>query len=189
MPEADRKQVPWGSREKNFENIVIWTWVRCSIADVVCGYFEIVTCELMLIRDSCQAVLVRIHTLSDASCYSCMALYSAVYTHVQLVVCPVPVNVDVATPYWMCDMSIFGVAEQLGCKFLDACTWIHFCMYIKNKSSSVEHYIVRPVLKHGPRSLTYMQVRSRECSVHNKCNTVSYMLWCADEQIFREFEQ
>ena len=42
MPEADRKQVPWGSCEKNFENIVIWTWIRCNAMDIECCVGEIV---------------------------------------------------------------------------------------------------------------------------------------------------
>ena len=43
MPEADREQVPWGSCEKNFENIVIRTWIRCNSMDIVCDAAEIVT--------------------------------------------------------------------------------------------------------------------------------------------------
>ena len=46
MPEADREQVPWGSCEKNFENIVIRTWIRRRYMDIVCGAAEIVTVEL-----------------------------------------------------------------------------------------------------------------------------------------------
>ena len=42
MSETDRKHVPWGSCEKNFENIVIRTWPRCSSMDIVCGYGKIV---------------------------------------------------------------------------------------------------------------------------------------------------
>ena len=43
MSETDRKHVPWGSCEKNFENIVIRTCPRCSSMDIVCGYGKIVT--------------------------------------------------------------------------------------------------------------------------------------------------
>ena len=46
MPEADREQVPWGSCEKNFENIVIRTWIRRNYMDIVCDTAEIVAVEL-----------------------------------------------------------------------------------------------------------------------------------------------
>ena len=118
-----------------------------------------------------------------------MTVYSTIYMHVQIVVCPCTgececcyIVLDVLHEHFQSRCAI-GL-QVSGCLYVDT-----FCMYIRNRSSSMQHYIVRPVLKHGPRSLTYVQVRSREYSGHNKCNTVSYILWCADEHIFREFEQ
>lgn len=43
MSESDSKQVPWGSCEKNFENIVIRTWPRYSSMNIVCGHGKIVS--------------------------------------------------------------------------------------------------------------------------------------------------
>ena len=43
MSETDRKHVPWGSCEKNFEHIVIRTWPRCRCRDIVCVHCKIVT--------------------------------------------------------------------------------------------------------------------------------------------------
>ena len=50
MSETDRTYVPWGSCEKNFENIVIWTWIRYSVTDVVCALRDCYMC-IFVFRD------------------------------------------------------------------------------------------------------------------------------------------
>ena len=115
-----------------------------------------------------------------------MTVYSTVYMHVQIVACPCAgececcyIVLDVLHEHFQSRCAI-GLRVS-GCLYVDT-----LCMYVRSRSSSMQHYIVRPVLKHGPRSLTYVQVRSREYSVHNKCNTVSYIYCGVPTNIYLE---
>ena len=82
MSEADRKHVPWGSCEKNFENIVIRTWIRCIAMELVCGCVEIVICVC-----NCEQLNVVMHMLiyCDASCRVCNELCDLLHVRICIV--------------------------------------------------------------------------------------------------------
>ena len=79
MSESDRKQVPWGSYEKNFENIVIRTWHRCSSMYVACGYGKIVAGTIIRKR-----VCMHLMCVCTMRCiYPCMhaIVWRIIYRH------------------------------------------------------------------------------------------------------------
>ena len=66
--------------------------------------------------------------------------------------------------------------------------YVHsMCIYAEQHLQLPQHNSVRPVLKHGPRSLVHVQVRSRDRPVHNKCNSILNMGMCR-QQINRKLE-
>ena len=53
------------------------------------------------------------------------------------------------------------------CRQCVGCTDVHALCVIAVFVNLVQHIHVRPVLKHGPRRLTHVQVRIRDHIVHN----------------------
>ena len=74
---------------------------------------------------------------------------------------------------WICYMSCARVTNPFGNMSLDTTICMPRVCSLLEMLHVLQPTCVRPVLKRGPRSLVYVQVRNRDRSVHNKCNNMS----------------
>ena len=183
MSETDRKHVPWGSCEKNFENIVIRTWPRCSSMDIVCGYGKIVmgaymnnclktircVCTMWCIF-LCMQTNVRYISQRHVCCSHSLAWRMHMMRYC-IVHCTHVAALHAAST--SCDECVF-VHTQRVCTIMNCLLWM-------------QHVNVLPVLKHGPRSLMCVQVRNRDHPMHNKRNYVHVVI-CCRQICLNEFE-
>ena len=183
MSETDRKHVPWGSCEKNFENIVIRTWPRCSSMDIVCECGKIVMGVYMnnwlkLIRCVCTTwcifLCMQTNVRYISQCRVCCSHSLAWRMH----------TMRYSIVHCTHVAALHAVSTSR-----DECVFVHsHCGYtIMNFILRMQHVNVLPVLKHGPRSLMCVQVRNRDHQMHNKRDYVHVVI-CCRQICLSEFE-
>ena len=158
MFETDSKQVPWGKDEKDFEKRVKSAWTRWKES----GWNK-----LCIVRLSCAMEMLRCNNANaaagsdldvcDASCLVCHHLCecgdNSGYMVVRLRL------IECSLQYSLSDRKCF-----VRLCWLAPCTTVHELSTVCWNGSPSWHAklwlncSLRPVLKHGPRSLTHMQV-------------------------------
>ena len=163
MSETDRKHVPWGSCEKNFENIVIRTWPRCRCMDIVCVHCKIVMGTAM------HSCLKSIRCVCTTWCIFLWMQTSALYISKRYVWCS-------HSHAWRMHIMQYSVvhyiiaaalcADYVSCEYCIVVPVLCTCIIIIC-ILWMQRVNVLPVLKHGPRSLMCVQVRNRDHTMHN----------------------
>ena len=155
--------------------------------DIVCDAGEIVAGVLICNYASWRLLFGYIHTLRGASFRVCNTVFGT--SHMcMLVVVRVRSGEHVyfgnTVPDMLCNSQ---TSIRAVCRPGAGCIDVYTLCVIAIFACVVQHIRVRPVLKHGPRSLTYMQVRSRDHMVHNKYNYLSIII-CCRRTCLSEFE-
>ena len=183
MSETDREHVPWGSCEKNFENIVIRTWPRCSSMDIVCGYGKIVTGTDM------HDCLTSVWCVCTTWCiFLCMQTGARCIIQGLTQCSHAPVWRMRLVRYCIGHYTQFAAVRVNTTSYDDCVDAYTLCLYVfTNCILWMQHVNVLPVLKHGPRSLMCVQVRNRDHSMRNKRNYIHAVI-CCRQICLNEFE-
>ena len=186
MPETDRAQVPWGIHEKNFGNIAIRIWNRYIIMDIKCDVCEIARgCWNAVTFDNVHINAHQYDTLCISFIYAahCLKYKKCIYNFPQehnRVNMYIP-TAQSTTVYKLNMFEIHTFVAQLMIAVMYT-----LCEEFTTNSAA-QHATVRPVLKHGPRSLIYMQVRNHDRIPHNRYDYPWIIMSCR-QALLSEFE-
>ena len=134
-----------------------------------------------------QSLSWCIYALADVSCSICGEMCNLRKLHTRIAI---SISYDECVRYRasMVVRMLKHNDTMLVHSLMNVNVYVHsLCICNKRDLQLQQHNCVRPVLKHGPRSLVYVQVSSRDCPMHNKCKNALYMGVCR-QQINKMFE-